>query len=96
MIGIYAHFTIQPGKQGEFEAFMAEFMTKVKATEPGVTVYQLCKNAKAEDEYFMLELYADQAAFDAHGKTEHMAALGGKIGQFLAQPPKIMRGPAIF
>ncbi|GIU67378.1 putative quinol monooxygenase [Candidatus Phycosocius spiralis] len=96
MIGIYAHFTIQPGKQAEFEALMTEFVTKVKATEPGATVYQLCKSALAEDDYFMLELYADQAAFDAHAKTEHMAALGGKIGHFLAHPPKIMRGPAIF
>ncbi|GBF58172.1 putative monooxygenase YcnE [Candidatus Phycosocius bacilliformis] len=96
MIGICAQFTIQDGKAAEFEAMLTEFVTTVKAKEPGATVYQLCKNAKAENEYFMLELYADQAALDAHGKTDHMAALVAKIGQFLAGPPKLVQGPALF
>ena len=96
MIGICAQFTIQAGKNAEFEALLTEFVTTVKAKEPGATVYQLCKNAKAENDYFMLELYADQAALDAHGKTDHMAAMVAKIGGFLAAPPKLTQGPAVF
>ena len=35
-------------------------------------------------------------ALDAHGKTEHMAAMVAKIGGFLAAPPKLTQGPAVF
>jgi quinol monooxygenase YgiN len=95
MIGICAQFTCQAGKNAEFEALLAEFVTTVKANEPGAIVYQLCKNEKKENEYFMLELYANQEALDAHGKTEHMAALIGKIGAYLAGAPVLSQGPAV-
>jgi quinol monooxygenase YgiN len=95
MIGICAQFTCQSGKNAEFEALLTEFVTKVKATEPGAVVYQLCKNEKNGDEYFMLELYANADALAAHGKTDHMTALIGQIGAYLAAPPKLTQGPAV-
>ena len=95
MIGICAQFTCQAGKNAEFEALLSEFVTTVKANEPGAVVYQLCKNEKTSDQYFMIELYANQEALDAHGKTAHMAALIGKIGNFLAAPLVITQGPAV-
>ena len=95
MIGICAQFTCQAGKNAEFEALLTEFVTTVKANEPGAVVYQLCKNEKKDDEYFMIELYANTEALALHGKTEHMAALIGKIGAFLAAPPVITQGPAV-
>ncbi len=95
MIGICATFTCQAGKNAEFEALLTEFVTTVKANEPGAVVYQLCQNKKNSDEYFMLELYASQEALDAHGKTEHMAALGAKLGAYLAGAPNILQGPAV-
>ena len=95
MIGICAQFTCQAGKNAEFEALLTEFVTTVKANEPGAVVYQLCKNEKKDDEYFMIELYANAEALALHGKTEHMAALIGKIGAFLAAAPVITQGPAV-
>jgi quinol monooxygenase YgiN len=95
MIGICASFTCQSGKNAEFETLLSEFATTVKANEPGALVYQFCQNKKNKDEYFMLELYANQEALDAHGKTDYMAALVGKIGPFLAAAPVILEGPAV-
>lgn len=95
MIGICAKFTCQAGKNVEFEALLSDFVTTVKANESGAVVYQLCQNKKNGDEYFMLELYANQEALDAHGKTDHMAALVGKIGAYLAAAPVIIEGAAI-
>jgi quinol monooxygenase YgiN len=39
------------------------------------------------------EQYSSQEAFDAHGKTAHMAAMGGKLrdGGLLAGRPSIER-----
>ena len=95
MIGICAQFTCQAGKNAEFEALLSEFVTTVKANESGAVVYQLCKNEKKADEYFMIELYANAEALAAHGKTDHMATLVSKIGGFLAAPPVILQGPAV-
>jgi quinol monooxygenase YgiN len=95
MIGICATFTCQAGKNAEFEALLSEFVTTVKANEPGALVYQLCKDEKNADKYFMLELYANAEALALHGKTDHMAALIGKIGAFLASAPVIVQGPAV-
>ena len=95
MIGICAQFTCQAGKNAEFEALLSEFVTTVKANEAGAVVYQLCKNEKKADEYFMIELYANAEALALHGKTDHMAALVGKIGAFLAAAPVITQGPAV-
>jgi quinol monooxygenase YgiN len=95
MIGICAQFTCQSGKNAEFEALLSEFVTTVKANEAGALVYQLCQNKKNSDEYFMIELYANQEALDVHNKTDHMAALVGKIGAFLAAAPVITQGPAV-
>jgi quinol monooxygenase YgiN len=95
MIGICATFTCQSGKNGDFEALLSEFVTTVKATEPGAVVYQLCQSKKNKDEYFMLELYANQDALDAHSKTDHMAALLSKIGPYLAAAPVIIEGPSV-
>lgn len=95
MIGICAQFVCQSGKNAEFEALLSEFVTTVKANEPGAIVYQLVKDKKNADAYFMLELYANQEALDAHGKTAHMAALVGKIGAYLAGAPVIIEGPAV-
>jgi quinol monooxygenase YgiN len=95
MIGICAQFTCQPGKNAEFEALLTEFVNTVKANEAGALVYQLCKDEKNPDNYFMLELYANADALAVHGKTDHMAALVGKIGAFLAAAPVITQGPAV-
>jgi quinol monooxygenase YgiN len=45
--------------------------------------------------YFMLELYADKAALDAHGATPHMAALVAKLTPVLGGAPVLLQGPAI-
>jgi quinol monooxygenase YgiN len=96
MIGISASFVCAEGKNAEFEKLLTEFVTTVKANEPGTVVYQLCKDEKTPNGYFMLELYADEDAFKAHGKTAHMAELVGKIGPLLGGAPKLAQGPALF
>jgi quinol monooxygenase YgiN len=95
MIGICAQFVCQPGKNAEFEKLLVDFVNTVKATEPGTLVYQLVRSDKDPNAYFMLELYADQAALDAHGKTEHMAKLIQQIGPLFAGAPVLHQGAVI-
>ncbi len=89
MIGIIATLTIQPGKEAEFEAVFADLAQKVRANEPGNVLYQLTRSREAANVYKVLELYADQEALSAHGKTEHYRAAGPKLGGVLGGAPHI-------
>ena len=92
MIAVVAKLTVQEGKEEEFKAAGAEMVAAVKANEAGRTLqYTLTQSKKAPTEFTFIEAYADQDAMDAHGKTPHMAAFGGKIGALLAGRPEISR-----
>jgi quinol monooxygenase YgiN len=88
-IGIIATLKIQDGKNAEFEGFFTELARQVRANEAGNLAYQLTKSRTDPQTYKVLELYADQDAVDAHGKTDYFRAAGPKFGAVLAGRPEI-------
>ena len=88
-IGVIATLKVQPGKGEELEAVFRELAAQVRADEPGNRLYQLCKPRKEADAYVVMEMYDNQAAIEAHGKSEHFRAAGPKIGACLAGRPDI-------
>jgi quinol monooxygenase YgiN len=88
-ITVIAKLKVQPGKDAEFEAAAKQMIATVKESEPTTLTYILHKNTKDPTEFVYYEVYQDQAALDAHGKTDHMKAFGGKIGSLLAGRPEI-------
>ena len=88
-IALLAKLKVQPGKEAEFEGAAKEMIATVKTAEPGTLAYILHKNTKDPTEFIYYEVYQDQAAFDAHGKSDHMRAFGGKIGGILAGRPEL-------
>ena len=90
-ITVIAKLKVQPGKEAEFEAAAKQMIATVKESEPGTLSYVLHKNTKDATEFVYYEVYQDQAAFDAHGKTDHMKKFGGTIGALLAGRPEITR-----
>ena len=89
MIGVVATLTVQAGKEEEFEGIFRELSGLVRANEPGNHFYQLTKTRGDEPVYKVLELYADQDALTAHGKTDHYRAAGPKLGGVLGAAPTI-------
>ena len=77
-ISLIAKLKVQPGKEAEFEAAAKEMIATVRTAEPGTLAYILHKNSKDPTEFIYYELYQDQAAFDAHGKTDHMTELSAE------------------
>jgi len=88
-ITVIAKLKAKPGSEAAFEAAAKEMIATVRSSEPGTLTYILHKNVKDPTEFTYYEVYQDQAAFDSHGKTEHMKAFGGKIGALLAGRPEI-------
>jgi quinol monooxygenase YgiN len=88
-IGVVATIKIQPGKNAEFEAVTKELMAAVRANEKGNHYYNFCKSRTDETTYVVLEMYEDQTALEAHGKSDHFRTIGAKMGPFLAGRPEV-------
>ena len=83
-ITVIAKLKVKPGCEAQFETAAREMIAAARAAEPGTINYILHKNLRDATEFVYYEVYQDQAALDAHGKTDHMRAFGGKIGPLLA------------
>jgi quinol monooxygenase YgiN len=83
-IGVVATIKIKEGTNAAFEAVANELMAAVRANEPGNKVYQFCKSKSDPTTYVVMEIYADQAALEAHGKSEHFRTIGPKMGPSMA------------
>lgn len=88
-IGVIATLKVQEGKGAELEAAFGELAEQVRANEPGNKLYRLARARSDANTYVVMELYDDQAAIEAHGKSDHFRAAGPKIGACLAGRPDI-------
>ena len=90
-VGVIATLTVAEGKNADFEAAFSELMAAVRANEPGNEFYSVFQSKENPREYKVLERYVDQAALDAHGKSDHFRASGPKLAPCMAAAPVIER-----
>jgi len=88
-VGIVATLTVAEGKNADFEAAFAELAEAVRANEPGNEFYAVFQCRDNPQQYKVLERYVDQAAVDAHGKSDHFRASGPKLAPCMAGAPVI-------
>ncbi len=88
-IGVVVTLKVAEGKGAACEAAFAELTEKVRANEPGNKVYQLFKSKTDANTYVVMEIYADQAAVDAHNATPYFLAAMPEIGVTLAGQPDV-------
>ena len=89
MIAVIATLRVKDGKGPELEAVFADLAAKVRANEPGNSLYQLTKSRTDPNIYKVMELYRDVAAQDAHRGSEHFKAGGPLLGACLDGRPDI-------
>lgn len=68
-------------KPGQEEAVKEVLVALVEPTrkEPGCLCYNLHQSKTDKSEFLFYEQWGSKEAIDAHGKTPHMKALGGKL-----------------
>ncbi len=88
-ITVIAKIKARAGSEAQVEAAFREMIPKVRASEPGTLAYVLHKSTQDPTTFVFYEVYQDQAALDAHGKTPHMAEAGGKLRGILDGRPQI-------
>ena len=94
MLGVVATLKVNRGMEAAFEAVAKELVGKVRAHEPGCTLYALHRPQEAGEGpsiYVFMERYADQAAVDAHRATDYFKSLGRKMGEYMEGRPEIVR-----
>ena len=88
-IGILAKLKIKEDQIEVFEEAFRELMAVVKEHEPGNVYYTLNRSREESGTYYVMEQYVDQAAVDAHGKSDAFKAVNAKLGPCVAAPPEI-------
>lgn len=83
MVTFIARLKARPGKEAEAEAGLKEMAASVQAREPGALAYLCHRVADRPGEFLFYEVYADEAAKEAHMRTPHFEKLKGLIGPVL-------------
>ncbi|MEM7216783.1 MAG: putative quinol monooxygenase [Pseudomonadota bacterium] len=89
MLAVLAKLNVKAGKEADFEAHMLGLAEQVRANEPGNHLYTLVKDD--DGDYYVMELYEDEAALAAHGQSEHFKAAGAGFAGLMGGPPDIKR-----
>ncbi|HMG21042.1 MAG TPA: putative quinol monooxygenase [Kofleriaceae bacterium] len=71
---VIAKIRAAKGKGDALAALLTEQAAAVCAAEPGCVVYRPHRSTRDPDVFVFYEVYADDAAFDAHRKAPHLAA----------------------
>jgi len=84
---VIATLQVTPGKEKLFEEDFKAWAKVVKDNEPGTLRYWLNRDPQNPNTYYVLELYADDAALQAHMRNLHARKDGP--ADLLAGPPQI-------
>ena len=89
MIGVVAVIRAKAGREAEFERAFLAMAAQVRANEPGARVYQLTRSRTEPRTYKVLEVYADEAALEAHRASDHFREGGRSLRDLVDGPPEI-------
>lgn len=79
-------YQIKPGKRDEFlEKVIQNDIVAASRAEPGNDKYEYFKPVDSEDSLFLMEMWADGKAQEAHGKTEHYQRLQSLKNEYVTK-----------
>ena len=89
MITVIATLKVKAGQEETLVAGMKKMIEHVRAHEPGTKTYLLHRSAADPTKFLVYEVYADQAAFAAHGASEPMKEFFKLAGGIMDGRPDI-------
>ena len=75
-------FSVKPEHAERFVARVRQ-QARDSLTEPGCRVFEVWTDTSRPDEVFLYEIYAGQAAFDAHLRTDHLHAFERDVADWV-------------
>lgn len=82
-VAIVARVTVRKGKARQYVAAFAPLLEQARK-EPGTLHYALHRSKDDPDVFWTTEIYADAAAFAAHGASEVHAAAASVFPELIA------------
>jgi quinol monooxygenase YgiN len=83
MYVIVAEFTVVAERVGDFLDAIKVNAGHSVAREPGCRQFDVCVGAEHGEVIYLYEVYDDEAAFQAHLKTEHFHVFDGAVGDWV-------------
>jgi quinol monooxygenase YgiN len=83
MYVIVAEFTVKPERVGDFLDAIKVNAGHSVAREPGCRQFDVCVDAERGEVIYLYEVYDDEAAFQAHIKTDHFHVFDGAVGDWV-------------
>ena len=90
MIVIAGHARIRPEAREEAIAAATE-MQRLSSAESGCQEYGFWFAVDDPDKMLLFERWDDLAALEAHRREPHFTEFGARLGEFVAQPPEMLR-----
>lgn len=78
-------FVIKDEYAESFQEEMSRQARKCLAREEGCLQFDVGQDPENPNRFFLYELYADQAAFEAHTQTDHFAAFGQLVKDWITE-----------
>jgi quinol monooxygenase YgiN len=79
---LYAEFTVKPGNEARVAEMMRELAARVRQ-EPGNITFAPYTEETNPNRYFVFEVYADEAAFQAHISAEYGARFNAELTELI-------------
>ena len=73
-VSVVARIRAARGKGDALAAFLVEQVAAVRASEPGCLTYRIHRSTGDPALFLFYEMFADDAAFELHRKSPHLAA----------------------
>lgn len=89
MLKVIAEDFILPEHLDTVRPWYAELVEKTRQ-EPLCMAYEMFVDQKDPGHFIFIELWPDQAALDAHCRTEHFTRLVPQINQFQARDCRVL------
>jgi len=89
MILIVVRHLIRPEYADDFPRMMEDFTTATRA-EPGSISFEWSRSTDDPAVYFLVEVFRDAAAGEAHVTSSHFKAALARLPGLLAGPPEII------
>lgn len=86
-----AKFKLNMEKEAEALQALKDLCASVEENEPGVLAYVCHRSTKNPDELVFFEVYKDEEALKAHGKTPHMAKIRSAFITLFRPPLEVTR-----
>jgi autoinducer 2-degrading protein len=88
---------VKPESRDEFlEAAIAHDARGSVGTEPGCYRFDVIQDETDPNALYFYEVYRDKEAFQAHGKTSHIAQFREASAGMTAAPSVVYRGNSVF